>query len=290
MSTSDVEAQMERHRERALQAYRKPLEWDERTEVEPIRISMPGPDEPGLVALRTQYDLDNVVAGASDDYDKLRRVVKWVHDRWSHSGDNTPSKSDPLTILAEAGQGKRFRCVEYSIVVAGCAQALGMPARVLGLKRKDVETARSGAGHVVAEVWLASRGKWVMADGQWDAIPEKDGVPLSAVEFQAAFAAGAGGLRIRSSSSIVAGRYIAWVVPYLYYFDFNRDQHLFGSRTDHADNTQRYQPQRGKIMLVPKGAAKPKVFQRKTPIGNCTYISSPRAFHAPPQAPSTSSP
>lgn len=36
---------------------------------------------------------------------------------------------------------------------------------------------------------------------------------------------------------------------------------------------------RGKIMLVPKGAKKPKVFQRKFPIKNCTYISNPKAFY-----------
>ena len=36
---------------------------------------------------------------------------------------------------------------------------------------------------------------------------------------------------------------------------------------------------RGKIMLVPKGAKKPKVFQRNTPIKNCSYISNPKAFY-----------
>jgi hypothetical protein len=285
MSSAEVDEARRRDTAQKLQRLRRTLEWDEAGgTVEPIRIMIPDPDDPDLVTLRHKYDLQKVVAGPGDDYDQLARLAKWVHDRWSHSGDNTPSRSDPLTILAEAQQGKRFRCVEYSIVVAACAQALGMPARTLGLKTKDVETAKSGAGHVVSEVWLQSRRKWVFVDGQMDAIPEKDGLPLNAVEFQAAFARNEPGLKIRSSSKTDAASYIAWVAPYLYYFDFNIDQRFFGDRSDHADN-RRVQPQRGKIMLVPKGAKQPIVFQRKQPIRNCTYISNPTAFYPTPTSP-----
>ena len=264
-----------------MQKLRRLLEWDEEETVAPIRMILPTRDDSDLVALRTKYDLEKVVSGAGDDYDRLRRLVKWAHDRWQHTGDNTPSRSAPVTILAEAAQGKRFRCVEYSIVVAGCAQSLGMPARRLGLKREDVETAKSGAGHVVAEVWLDSRKKWVLVDGQWDAVPEKDGVPLNAVEFQDAFARNAPGLKIRSSSDIKADSYLGWVAPYLYYFDFSIDQRFSAPQTDHAED-QRYQPRRGGIMLVPKGAKKPAVFQRRTPMKNLTYISNPRAFYPVP--------
>lgn len=272
-----------RRDQQRLESLRRVLEWEDDQTAAPIRMIMPPPEDPDLTTLRTRYDLEKIVAGAADDYGRLQRLVKWAHDRWQHTGDNTPSKSDPLTILAEAAQGRRFRCVEYAIVVAGCAQALGMPARTLALKREDVETARTDAGHLVAEVWLKSRKKWVFADGQWDAIPEKDGEPLNAVEFQDAFAHNAPGLTIRSSSNTDTGGYLRWVVPYLYYFDFNLSQNLFGADSDHAEK-RRYDPVRGKIMLVPKGAKQPVVFQRTTPIKNCTYVSSPRTFYAAPTA------
>ena len=277
----EIKEERRRREQERMRKLRRVLEWDEAETNAPIRMVLPSADDPALVALRTKYDLEKVVSGAGDDYERLRRLVKWAHDRWQHTGDNTPSRSDPLTILAEAAQGKRFRCVEYSIVVAGCAQSLGMPARRLGLKREDVETAQSGAGHVVAEVWLNSRKKWVLADGQWDALPEKDGVPLNAVEFQDAFARNAPGLKIRSSSDIKADSYLGWVAPYLYYFDFSMDQRFSAPQTDHAEG-QRYQPQRGAVMLVPKGAERPAVFQRKTPMKNLTYISDPRAFYPVP--------
>lgn len=282
MSSAEVKETLHRMQEQRLKQLRQGLEWDEAGTVKPIQMMIPGRDDPDLTTLRTKYGLEEVVAGAGDDYEGLRRLVKWAHERWQHNGDNTPSHSDPLTILAEAAEGKQFRCVEYATVTVGCAQALGMPARILSLKRKDVETAKNSAGHVVAEVWLDSRKKWVFVDGQWDAIPEKDGVPLNAVEFQEAFAKDAPGLRIRSSSKVDAARYLLWIVPYLYYFDFNVDQRLFGRGSDHSSNEQRYQPKSGKIMLVPKGAKKPTVFQRTAPIRNCTYISSAKAFYPAP--------
>ena len=179
------------------------------------------------------------------------------------AGDNTRSKSDPLTILQEAGAGKRFRCVEYAIVTAACARTLGMPSRVLSLKREDVETAASGAGHVVTEVWLDQFRKWVFVEGQWDAMPERDGIPLNAVEFQDAIAHNATNLLVRSSSGINREAYLNWITPYLYYFQFSLDQRF--SRENYSD--------------AQRNAAQPKVFQRKTPIKNCTYISNPGAFY-----------
>lgn len=287
MSDKQVADFMKRQREEEMRKLRKKLEWDEGGKIAPIRLNMPHPSDPDLATLRTQYELDKVVAGASNDYERLQRLVKWVHDRWRHDGNNTPSNPDPLTILAEAAEGKRFRCVEYATVLTACAQAMGMPARKLALKRQDVETAEHSAGHLVTEVWLASHKKWVFADGQMDAIPEKDGVPLNAVEFQEAFATRAPGLKIRSSSKMDADAYIAWVVPYLYYFDFNTDQQQFRGPNDRSKNQpssgqKASQPPSEKIMLGPKDAKKPTVFQRKSPIGDCTYISNPKAFYPAP--------
>jgi len=291
MSPGDFRRRMEEMaKERRQQKWKKvggQLEWDYEQEVTPLDIIMDDPDDPNMVKLRTEYKLEELVSGASDEYEKLRLLTKWVHDQWTHTGDNKPSNSDPLTILKEASEGKKFRCVEYAIVVAACARSLGMPSRVLALKREDVETAKLGAGHVVAEVWLDQFNKWVFADGQMDAIPEMGGVPLNAVEFQEAVARKAKdrdgvSLKIRSSSmskrasfAFAEEDYILWAAPYLYHFDFNLDQRFFGE--DYEE--RRYSPVKSKIMLVPKGAKNPTVFQRKTPIKNCTYISNPKAFY-----------
>jgi hypothetical protein len=287
MSRQQLKNKMEKMKESQWKKAGRVLEWDYEKQISPVKIIMDDPDDPNMVKLRTEYKLGKLVSGAADEYEKLRLLTKWVHDQWTHTGNNKPSKSDPLTILKEAGEGEKFRCVEYSIVVAGCARSLGMPSRVLALKREDVETAKSGAGHVVAEVWLDQFKKWVFVDGQMDAIPEENGVPLNAVEFQEAVARKAKdrdgvSLKIRSSSmsksrsfGFAEEDYILWAAPYLYHFDFNLDQRFFGESYEE----RRYSPVKGKIMLVPKGAKNPTVFQQKTPIENCTYISNPKAFY-----------
>jgi transglutaminase-like putative cysteine protease len=228
------------------------------------------PSESYLTTLRTQYGLDAVVSGARSDFERVRLVSRWVRGRWEHNGDNVADPGDPLSILQGAARGQRFRCVEYAVVLSGALNALGIPARVLGLKTQDVETRATGAGHVVAEAYLRDQGKWVLVDGQWDAIPMLGGVPLNAVELQRALARRERGLGVTSISRTDAAAYFAWTAPYLYYFDAALDQRV-GVRT-----------QAGALMLVPVGAKNPTVFQQKYPMGVMTYTHNVDAFYAPP--------
>jgi hypothetical protein len=252
-------------------------QWDLDQEIAPFKMLMDDPNDPNLVRLREEYGLEQLVSQADDDYAKLRSIVAWVQKQWKHNGNNTPSKSDPLTILKEASENRRFRCVEYAIVVAGCARSLGMPARRVGLRRPDVETAQSGAGHVVAEVWLSQFNKWVFVDGQWGAVAEVNGIPLNAVEFQDAIARGVDGLKIYFASEGTAEDYIDWIIPYLYYLVFDIDQRFYTTSDAKEENEVGFR----RIMLVPKGAKNPKVFQRKLPIRDCAYVCNPRIFYPP---------
>ena len=225
---------------------------------------------PYLTELRTDYQLAGVVAQAATDFERIRAISRWVRQRWEHNGDNVATPSDPISILEQAAAGTRFRCVEYSIVLAGALQSLGIPARVVGLKTADVETRASGAGHVVAEAYVADRQKWVMVDGQWDAIPMLNGTPLNAVEFQHALATGDPALTVESISQTNANAYFAWVAPYLFYFDAAIDQRVGVTRAA------------GSLMLVPIGAKNPTVFQRTNSIGAMTYTNNVDAFYSVP--------
>ena len=234
------------------------------------------PDDSYLVRLREAYDLDAVVAGAETDTDRMLRVARWARSRWDHNGANTPSKGDPITILEEAEAGQQFRCVEYAVVVAGALNAVGVPARVVGLKSADVETRESGAGHVVAEAWLEDEGKWALVDGQFDAVVTLDGIPQSAAEVRLALDRRPDDLRVVGvgpESTGQRGRYLDWVAPYLYYLDVGLDQRYGGGQ----------EPDR--LMLVPEGAPEPRMFQRTSPMDYLTYTRSLAAFYAPPSAP-----
>ena len=107
-----------------------------------------------LDLLRSKYPIDSLVSDAKNDTEKALRIVHWVHSQWQHNGSNKPQNGDAVSILAEAKDGKNFRCVEYGIVATACLNAAGLKARIVGLTTKDVETRQYGAGHVLLEVYL----------------------------------------------------------------------------------------------------------------------------------------
>lgn len=233
-------------------------------------------DNKYLDEFRATYHLDDLVKGLTSDSAKALRVLNWVHNQWQHNGMNQPKKRDALSILAEVKEGKNFRCVEYGIVTTAALNALGLPARVLALKTKDVETTESGAGHVLLEVFLKDMNKWVLMDGQWDVMPVLNGVPLNAVEFQQAIANHYDALQIRSLSGESKEAYVKWVYPYLYYFDVkfdNREGYEVNRKTNSGKTS---------MMLVPVGAKNPTVFQKIAPITYVIYTNSVADFYSSP--------
>lgn len=229
------------------------------------------PDEPYLRALRAVYGLDTLVAEKQSELDKVQAICRWVHGLWEHNGDNTPRHDDPIWILQEIKQGRRFRCVEYAIVVNGCLNAVGVRSRILALKTEDMETRESGAGHIVVEAYLRDLGKWALVDGQWDMIPVLNGVPLNAVELQRALAQQTPGIGVLSFSGTAGDAYLQWIEPYLFYFDLPLD-----NRVGVPDCSSK------RVMLVPMGRQNPTVFQRKHPLGDMVYTHSDRVFYARP--------
>lgn len=231
--------------------------------------------EPGdayLAGLRSSLNLDTLVAAGDTDYQKVQKITALVHGLWAHNGSNRPSKNDPLTIVSEARKGSRFRCVEYSTVLAGALNAVGIKARRLGLKTRDVETRRSGAGHVVTEAYMGDEGRWIMADGQFGLIPTLDGRPINAVELQAALAEGTAGLDAHTGSG--ARGWFGWlgfVGPYLHYFDARYDNRFSSPM-----------PVGRELMLVPLGEKEPRIFQRTDPIDDTDYTRSLAEFYPKP--------
>ena len=187
-------------------------------------------------------------------------LAGWVTSRWSHSGTNMLSRPDPLTILREAKAGASFRCVEYSTVMVGAAQAMGMPARTIGLKTRQAATTASSAGHVVVEVWLKTHQKWAMVDPQFGYIPVLDGVLLNAVELQQALADGNKATLLCPEGPVgwlERTHYLLWIGPYLFYFDSAADQRVFNDPAERSG---------GALMPVPEGAPQLEVFQRRSPL------------------------
>ncbi len=246
-----------------------PLVWDRSQPAPEFPVRWDDPKIPQYLEMRREFAIDAVVAGAKDDYERLRRLARWVSTRWEHSSDQMASKSDPITILREAQKGGRFICREYAVVLAGVAAANGLPARIINLLPRDVET-RSEA-HSVAEVWLEGFHKWVLADGQWGVVAELDGVPLNAIEVQAALAADR--KVVCSAGDEVFAEWKPFILRNAYFFKTGNDQRAFEYRTT------------AQLVLVPQGAPNPTKFAggNEEVFAGAIYTSNPDSFYAPPR-------
>jgi transglutaminase-like putative cysteine protease len=240
----------------------------------------PEKDDAYLKVLRETYRLDSVAGNSANELDKVLAIMAWAHSRWRHNGSQMPKKSDALSILKEAESGMRFRCVEYGIVLADALLSVGFKARVLGLKTRDVETAKSGAGHVLAEVWLPSRKKWILADAQFDLIPVLDGVPLNAVEFQQALFEKKAFQLVNKEGQVLKQnrrRFLQFIGYYLYYMDTAFDQR----RSPGLANRFLHEGRRS-LMLVPEEAPNPVRFQIGSAIDYAWYTYSKGSFYRAP--------
>lgn len=232
-----------------------------------------------LRQLRNEYLLNELVEDCNSDIEKAYRIVDWTSKRWNHSATNKPPANDALTILREAKQGQRYRCVEYSIVLSASLNSIGLKARILGLKSKNAETSEYGAGHVVTEVYIKDFNKWVMADGQFNVIPFKEYIPLNAVELQNSLA---DGMEINLFNSkgrlnkLMENMYLNFIRDYLYYFDvpFDSSPEDFTNKLKIDGKTN--------LMLVPVGAKKPVVFQITQKLDYCFYTNSISDFYKIP--------
>ncbi|MBL8015980.1 MAG: transglutaminase domain-containing protein [Ignavibacteria bacterium] len=208
--------------------------------------------------LRELISIDSFVSNIDDaqpDMSTACTLCNYVSKLWVHDGKNVPDKADPLYILTEVKRGKRFRCVEYSILLNGFLKALGIPSRVVSLKTSDAQTRKTGAGHVVVEFFCRSFKKWILADPQVSFIPIFENTPLNAVELQNHITENKNILNAiytyteAKEPDVMSSNYeyFEFVYQYLYYFSFLIDYH------NNKDITH--------LMLMPKEACLPVVFQ-----------------------------
>ncbi len=234
-----------------------------------------------LKELRQNYGLDTLTSNLPNEIEKIKTILHWSSSQWEHNGSNSPSKADALTILKEAEAGKQFRCVEYGILAAASLNSIGIRARVLGLKTRDVKKVKFGAGHVVAEVYSNEFSKWIFIDPQFDIMPTLNGVPLNAVEFQKAISYERQNIELVNSKGKLepdfAENYINWIGKYLYFFDVGFDQ-----RIDFSVDKKDYEG-KNSLMLVPLGVDNPTIFQRKYKIDYCIYTNSINEFYTNPE-------
>ena len=133
-------------------------------------------ENPKIKQLREKYKLDEVVAAGKTEFEKQVLLMTWA--KKSLPFGSPPEGKDGLRnaqeILEEAAKpGVKFFCVQYASVLLSAVQAMGWPARQVGID-----------SHCFMEVWSNQHRKWVMLDPTPSVYAEKNGVPLNTYEIR----------------------------------------------------------------------------------------------------------
>lgn len=142
-------------------------------------------DHPRLQELRKLYKLDEVVAGAKTEFEKITKLAAWSGTQWQkrtgHLGTYYP-KWDAMDILRKHDDGTPIGgfCQQYNLVFLQACESLGIRGRPVSLG-PGVFKSRINGGHEVVELWSNDYRKWVHVDG--DAaryyVDAKTRIPLS---------------------------------------------------------------------------------------------------------------
>jgi transglutaminase-like putative cysteine protease len=136
------------------------------------------PLHPRMVALRRKYKLDDLVAGASSETERLVRLRDWIAHQWAI---NAPEENYPAFDADEILTRKYGFCVQYAVTLMQCAISLGYQARfVFGYN----PGAFDGGGHEVCEIWSNEHSKWMFFDvnENWHLVRAKTLEPMSMLE------------------------------------------------------------------------------------------------------------
>ncbi len=134
------------------------LAWPELSPARPVVLTEIAPDRRDLLLRR-------LPAPAATSWGTAMDLLRWVSQRWQHSGDSHVAWKDAAHVLERVDAGERFACVEYTIVLSQALNAVGIPARRLRLCLENHHTGW-GRAHQVTEAWIDDLGRWVVLDGQ----------------------------------------------------------------------------------------------------------------------------
>ncbi|MDX1761235.1 MAG: hypothetical protein R3218_03695 [Christiangramia sp.] len=216
-----------------------------------------------LNKLRVDHKLDSLIDPEASELQNILNVQLWVHSRWEPDNTNRPKKNYPSYILKQAKKGEKFRPEDYGTVSIACLQALGFTVRGLWLFPGKINDMENVKAHIVHEVYLKDRKKWLFIDPSYNILIKKDGVHLNAVELQQALIKEKEIEVLNPLEKISTEEYLEWIGPYLYCFTTSLNK---GS----IKLWDRVIGRKKKLTLVPVGERPPrklsKIIRKRTNI------------------------
>jgi hypothetical protein len=137
-----------------------------------------------FAALRAQERLDEVIKGATTEFEQFLRLMDWTNSQWDVGVPDPYPPWNVLTILHDIRQGRTGGfCAQYAVVFAQSCLALGCQARYIDLVDLFGDGRRT---HFTVEVWSNDYQKWVIMDPSYNVYYQRDGIPLNVLDLHLA--------------------------------------------------------------------------------------------------------
>lgn len=117
---------------------------------------------------------EEITAGCTTDYEKIRAVHDWVADNIYYDYDYFKGVESDTPLTPEDVYNKRYSvCQGYSNLSASLLRSIGIPCKVAeGYGKTGTtdwsEIPESSSNHAWNEAWLEDEKRWVIFDSTWD--------------------------------------------------------------------------------------------------------------------------
>ena len=130
--------------------------------------------------VRKLYDragIEEMIQSSNTELELIQHISDWANKQWGHMQPLPYASWDALEILDKVETGDAFWCTYKAALFVQACNAAGLTARILGINPKHK------AAHTVTDVYSNEYRKWILVDPWTNCYFERDGVPLSALEY-----------------------------------------------------------------------------------------------------------
>ncbi|MBN1294019.1 MAG: transglutaminase domain-containing protein [Candidatus Latescibacteria bacterium] len=121
--------------------------------------------------------IEEMVRSSETELGLIQHISDWANKQWGHIQPLPYAAWDALEILDRVEKGDAFWCTYKAALFVQACNAAGLTARMLGINPKHK------AAHTVTDVYSNEFRKWILVDPWLNCYFERDGIPLSALEY-----------------------------------------------------------------------------------------------------------
>jgi hypothetical protein len=125
--------------------------------------------------------IEPLIHKVSGDLPTVVAIRQWVRNQQSDDprdwlGPYAEDTEEPQKLVDEQRNGIHSACRRLAYIFSGALLSFGFDSRIVNASE---DFRRSGRTHTLVEVWIESKGKWVLVDPSFDTLTLVDGQPAS---------------------------------------------------------------------------------------------------------------